>query len=355
MPALFQHAPQSLCLLRLSAIGDVCHAVAMVQAIQRQWPSTQITWVIGKVEAPLIAPLPGIRLVVFDKKAGLKGMRSVWAALKGQHFDALIHMQLALRASVLSMGIKAKYRLGFNRERAKEGQWLFTNRKIEDTESKHVVDSFMAFAKALGVSDTNPQWQMPISDEEQAFAKSKLGTQPTLLIAPAASKDERNWLPERYAQVADFAHQQGLQIAICGGPSEREKALAQQIISAMQYDALNLVGQTSLRQLLALIAQAHVVLAPDSGPAHMATTQGTPVIGLYGHSNPKRTGPYSAQQWLVSVYAQHVEAQHQKPLEALPWSTRVKGAHIMQDISVDAVTEKLSDILNIHPIHPTHA
>ncbi|EGQ7700397.1 lipopolysaccharide heptosyltransferase family protein [Vibrio vulnificus] len=350
---LFEQAPNSVCFLRLSAIGDVCHAVAAVQALQRHWPSTKVTWVIGKVEAQLLQGLEGVELIVFDKKQGLDGMKAVWRQLKGRRFDALVHMQLALRASLVTLGIKATYKVGFNFKRAKEGQWLFTNRKISDTESAHVLDSFYSFIEYLGVPRTPPHWQLPISDADHHFAQETLGDQPTLVISPAASKDERNWLADRYAALGDYAYEQGYQVVICGSPAEREKALAADILRHMQHPALSLVGKTNLKQLTALLNKAAVVLAPDSGPAHIATTQGTPVIGLYGHSNPKRTGPYNNLNEVVSVYEQFIVEQHGKAAETLPWSTRVKGDHIMQAISVndvirsfDHITKKESACLN---------
>ncbi|EPN7234623.1 glycosyltransferase family 9 protein [Vibrio vulnificus] len=350
---LFEQAPNSVCFLRLSAIGDVCHAVAAVQALQRHWPSTKVTWVIGKVEAQLLQGLEGVELIVFDKKQGLDGMKALWRQLKGRRFDALVHMQLALRASLVTLGIKATYKVGFNFKRAKEGQWLFTNRKISDTESAHVLDSFYSFIEYLGVPRTPPHWQLPISDADHHFAQETLGDQPTLVISPAASKDERNWLADRYAALGDYAYEQGYQVVICGSPAEREKALAADILRHMQHPALSLVGKTNLKQLTALLNKAAVVLAPDSGPAHIATTQGTPVIGLYGHSNPKRTGPYNNLNEVVSVYEQFIVEQHGKAAETLPWSTRVKGDHIMQAISVndvirsfDHITKKESACLN---------
>ncbi|HDY7931544.1 TPA: glycosyltransferase family 9 protein [Vibrio vulnificus] len=351
--SLFEQAPNSVCFLRLSAIGDVCHAVAAVQALQRHWPSTKVTWVIGKVEAQLLQGLEGVELIVFDKKQGLDGMKAVWRQLKGRRFNALVHMQLALRASIVTLGIKATHKVGFNFKRAKEGQWLFTNRKISDTESAHVLDSFYSFIEYLGVPRTPPQWQLPISDADHHFAQETLGDQPTLVISPAASKDERNWLADRYAALGDYAYEQGYQVVICGSPAEREKALAADILRHMQHPALSLVGKTNLKQLTAVLSKAAVVLAPDSGPAHIATTQGTPVIGLYGHSNPKRTGPYNNLNEVVSVYEQFIVEQHGKAAETLPWSTRVKGDHIMQAISVsdvihsfDHITKKESACLN---------
>lgn len=344
--ALFSAAPKSLCFLRLSAIGDICHALAVVQSVQRYWPSTKITWIVGKVEATLLQDLEGVEIVVFDKKAGWQGIRSTWQALSNQRFDALIHMQLALRSSLLSLGIKAKYKVGFHRNRAKEGQWLFTNRKIPDTQSQHVLDSFYAFIEYLGVPKEPPQWQLPISQQDKQYASSILQGEPTVAISPAASKDERNWLIEGYAEFADWVVKQGYQVVICGSPSEREKQLALKIQQSMKTSCTNIVGQTTLKQLAAILQQADVLLAPDSGPAHLATTQNTPVIGLYGHSNPKRTGPYYSQQYVVSVYEKFVQQQYNKPLEQLSWSTRVKGDHIMRDIELIEVKRVFTSIVS---------
>ena len=117
----------------------------------------------------------------------------------------------------------------------------------------------------------------------------------------------------------------------------------------MQSQAINLIGKTSLKQLTATIKQATVLLAPDSGPAHIATTQGTPVIGLYGHSNPKRTGPYLSKNSIISVYEKHVQEQHKKTLDELPWSARAKGEHIMADISPSAVINVFNAITSSNP------
>ena len=343
--ALFTTAPKSICILRLSAIGDVCHAVAAIQAIQKQWPTTQITWIMGKIEAQLLHDLPGVNVIVFDKSTGFSGMRAIWKQLADQNFDALLHMQLALRASVLTLGIKAKYKIGFNRKRAKEAQWLFTNKKIGDTSSTHVLDSFFEFVYFLGIDKTTPSWNIPLSEDDLNFAKTVTDNdKPIFVISPAASKDERNWLSERYAEVADYAVKQGFKVILCGSPAPREVKLGDDITRLMNEKANNLIGKTSLKQLTAVIKQAKLLLAPDSGPAHIATTQGVPVIGLYGHSNPNRTRPYLSQKSVISVYEKHVQEQHNKALSELPWSARAKGDHIMADISVKQVIDVFNKI-----------
>jgi len=346
--ALFSVAPQSLCILRLSAIGDVCHAISVVQAIQDYWPETNITWITGKIEAQLVSQLPNINVVVFDKKEGLAGMKKVWRQLADQRFDALLHMQAAIRASVLSFGIKAKYKIGFGKNRTREGQRLFTNRHLPITKKVHVLDNFAEFAQYIGVPFKTPKWTIPLSLEDTEFAKLHLAEKPTLIISPAASKDERNWLTGRYAQLADYAYELGLQVVLCGSPAEREIKLGTAIETLCRHRVKNLIGKTSLTQLTALLRYADIVLAPDTGPAHLATTQGTPVIGLYAHSNPIRTGPYNSLEFVVSVYQIHIEKQHGKPMQDLAWGTRAKGNNLMQDISLDRVKQALTEVLTKH-------
>ncbi|RJX72391.1 lipopolysaccharide heptosyltransferase family protein [Vibrio sinensis] len=338
-------APSSICVLRLSAIGDVCHALSAVQRIQATYPECKVTWVMGKIEAQLLGDLPNIRVVVFDKKQGFAGMRKVWAQLGSERFDYLLHMQVALRASLLTLGIKAKIKLGFSWSRArKEAQWLFTNKKLPATQAPHVLDNFAQFADFLGCKSEGPSWFIPLSEQDLAITAC-VEDKPFIVISPAASKDERNWLAERYAQVADFAHEKGYQVVLCGGPTEREQKLADEIVGYATSPLLNWVGKTTLKQLTAVLRKATVVIAPDSGPAHIATTQGTPVIGLYAHSNPNRTGPYNSLGHTVSVYEQVTLEQYGKRVNDLPWGTRVKGKDLMARISVEAVIEQLEPIL----------
>ncbi len=333
----------SLCLLRLSAIGDVCHAVAMVQAIQRQYPQLKITWVIGKLEYQLLKHLPGIEFVIFDKSQGWRSYFNLHKALKGRRFDVLLHMQVALRATLASLAISAKVRVGFDRARAKEGQWLVTNHRVEPLAEPHVLDGFMGFAKAIGVSDITPSWNIPVPQADTEFAQRQIADgEKVLVICAAASKAERNWLPERYAAVAQHAVNKGYRVILCGGPTALEKTLADDIANACSAKLDNLVGKTSLTQLLALLKRASLVLAPDTGPAHMAVTQGTPVIGLYAHSNPGRTGPYLSQQYVVSAYQEAIASQQSGEVK---WGTRAKGEHLMALISVEAVIEKFDQVI----------
>ena len=334
---------KSLCLLRLSAIGDVCHAVAMVQAIQRQYPDLAVTWVIGKVEYQLLKHLPDIRFVIFDKSQGWRSYGKLRQDLAGQRFDVLLHMQVALRATIASLMISAKVRVGFDKARAKEGQWLVTNHAVEPLATPHVLEGFMGFAKTIGVKDLSPKWNIPVLESDSEFASELITeTEKVLVICPAASKAERNWLPERYAAVADHAVSKGYRVILCGGPSQLEVDLAASINHFASQSIENKVGQTTLTQLLAVLNRASIVIAPDTGPAHMAVTQGTPVIGLYAHSNPGRTGPYMSLMQVVSVYDEVI--RQQLPNMTIPWGKRAKGDDLMSLISVEKVIQQFDSM-----------
>jgi len=344
---ILSQAPKSICVLRLSAIGDVCHAVAMVQAIRATWPDVAITWVLGKVEAKLLDGLEGVELVVFDKRAGLRGYRELRHSLRGRRFDVLLHMQVALRASFASLCISAKVKVGFDRARAKEGQWLFTNATIQPQRAPHVLDGFMGFAQAIGVNNISPRWVMPLGlDHESWLQQQSFVASPYAIIAPAASKAERNWTVAGYRDARDYLIKKGFHVVVCGGPSDTELNLAQQIVAGAEQSVTNMAGKTDLKQLLVMIRSAQLLIAPDTGPAHMAVTVGTPVIGLYAHSNPGRTGPYTYQKYTVSVYEAMVQQQFGQPASALPWGTRAKGEGLMNAIEKDVVRSRIDALLH---------
>lgn len=339
--------PTSICLLRLSAIGDCCHAIALVQKIQSDWPHTKITWVIGKIEAQLISAIPNlsaVELIVFDKKEGRKAFRQLKKDLQGRRFDVLLHLQANFRANLVSLCISAKKRIGFGYNRARELQWLFSNVKAPIS-GEHVAEGFMDFATALGLSPSLPSWNIELAKENTAWAQQHKDNRPLLVLCPAASKAERNWTVEGYAAVIDHAHEKGMKVIIVGSPATMEVELAHSISSLTTNINENLVGKTKLSQLLALIKAADIVIAPDTGPAHMATIVGTPILGLYAAQTPSRTGPYLCIDYVVSVYEEALLAETGKAPEQVSWRTRVKAKNAMNRIETNTVLKRLDLML----------
>jgi len=337
-----------LCILRLSAIGDVCHAVSMVTRIRQHRPDIKITWIIGKIEYQLLQGMLGVEFIVYDKKIGKKAKEEVKQALAGRTFDAMFVMQVALRANLLSTVVKAKRRIGFDWKRSKEGHWLFTNERIEAKKYAHVLEGFMGFADKLGIpQDPNLQWDMPLAKTDWEWAKTQTASLGKYaVISPAASKAERNWTIHGYVAVAQHLIEKGYKIVLCGGPGPIDSAISAQILQTPGVITLNLVGKTSLKQMLAVLADATLVIAPDTGPAHMATTMGTPVVGLYAHSNFRRTGPYLSQDHVASVYDIQIKGQKGKEWVYLPWGARAKGKDLMTHLLVLTVLKKVDQALS---------
>ena len=154
--------PQNICILRLSAIGDTCHVVPVLRTLQQAWPAGRFTWVIGSLESRLMGTVPGVEFITVDKRAGRAARVALARQLAGRHFDVLLHMQLALRASLIARQIRARIKIGFDRPRARELQWLFTNRRIAAHRREHVLDSFFGFAAALGVQERLLRWDIPV-------------------------------------------------------------------------------------------------------------------------------------------------------------------------------------------------
>lgn len=344
---LLHSPPREVCLLRVSAIGDTCHVVPLLRTLQHAWPEARFTWVIGKLEAKLMRLLPEVDFITFDKRAGLRGLLATRRELATRQFDLLLHLQVAFRASLLAQAVRAPVKLGFDRARAREGQWWFTTHRTAPQGRVHVLDSLMAFAGALGLPADGLAWNLPLPADAVAYADSLVPPgQRTLVISPCSSHALRNWRPERYAAVADHAVRvHGMQVIVCGGPSELERGMAAAIGAAAQVPVLNQVGKDTLPQLLALLGRATVLLTPDSGPAHMATMVGTPVIGLYAATNPQRSGPYLSRQWCVDRYAAAAQQFRHSTAEALPWTTKIEAPGVMDLIAVDDVTERLDALL----------
>ena len=339
--------PESLCLLRLSAIGDVCHALPVIRTLQAVWPQTRITWIIGRTEASLLSDIPGIEFIIFDKSQRRRAFAQVRRQLAGRRFDVLLHMQMSLRASLLSLLVKADIRLGFDRERAKDLQWLFTNARIPHRPHQHVLDSFFGFIEALGIEQRELRWEIPVPFEARMFASQVASDgRQMLIISPCSSMEYRNWSAAGYAAVADHAAEQyGMHVVLTGGPSLIERRYGGEIARLARCNPTNLVGRTNLKQLLALVEQATAMVAPDSGPAHLATAAGTPVIGLYAATNPDRARPYLSAAHVVNHYPDAVQAKYGKMPDELPWGTRVRDPGTMERIRPEEVIAALDRLM----------
>lgn len=337
--------PQSICLLRLSALGDVTHVLPLVRTLRAAWPEVALTWVIGRGEQKLLEGLPGVTFLVYDKKTGLAGMRALRRELAGRRFDALLQMQVAARANLLSAFLPARRRIGYDRARSKDLHGLFINERIPDRPGIHVLDALGSFCEPLGLRQTEVAWDLPVPEDAHAWARAQWPDDgvPTLAISPCSSHALRNWRAERYAAVADHARDQGWRVALLGGRSALERDTADAILAAMRPPAqaggagavLDLVGKDTLKQLPALLARADLLMTPDSGPMHIANAMGTKVLGLHAASNPRRSGPYSDVRFCVDRYDAAARKYRGRPAAELKWGTKIEHDGVMDLVTVE--------------------
>lgn len=329
--------PSSLCLLRLSALGDVTHVVPLVRTLQRHWPGVELHWIIDKGGHRLLEGLENVHFHTYDKKTGLAGMRALRHELPAGKFDALLQMQVAFRANVLSAFVPARRRIGYDRARSKDLHGLFVNERIPDRPGIHVLDAIGSFCEPLGLKQTEVVWDLPVPVEAHEWAAAQWPDdgQPVLMISPCSSHVRRNWYADRYAALADHAASRGWRVVLCGGRSDLERSTTDAILAAMQSPALDLVGKDTLKQLPALLARADLLVTPDSGPMHIANAVGTAVLGLHAASNPLRSGPYSDVRWCVDRYDAAARKFLGRPAAELAWGTKIEFDDVMALVTVE--------------------
>ncbi len=351
-PRLLAGPPESICLIRLSAIGDTCHAVPLLRSLQRRWPECRITWVIGRGEAKLMSLLPEIEFLAVDKRHFISECARLRPQLAGRRFDLVLHLHATFRANLLCSLVRAPVKLGFDRARARDLQWLFTNRQIRPRRCEHVLDSFWGFAEALGIAERRLEWNIPLPAQAVEYARRIIpDSRATLLISPCSSHAMRNWRPEFYAQVADHAARRwNMRVVLCGGPTRIEREMGDRVVAAAASAPADQIGRDTLPQMLALLSEATVLLTPDSGPAHMATAAGTPVIGLYAATNPARSGPYLSQQWCVNRFPEAARTFMRREPEELPWWVKIERPGVMDLIQPLDVIERLDQFMQRKPL-----
>jgi heptosyltransferase I len=337
--------PKSICILRLSALGDVTHAVPVLRAIQQRWPETRVTWICASLEYRLLSALDGVRFVVFEKGGGWRSYYRLWRELAGERFDVMLQMQTSARANMVGACVKADIKLGWDRLRARDYHRFFMTHAIAQTRQQHQVQGHLSFARTLGLDAPEPVWDFPVGEDAIAFVDTVLPRDSRiLLISPCSSHPRRNWRAERYAAVADYAiTHHGMTVVLSGGPSELERSTGEAIEVAMQHSPINLIGKDTLPQLVALLRRADVVISPDAGPAHLANALGTPVIGLHACTWSRRSGPYNSLDLCVDRFAEAARLYRGKEPQELRWGTRIERveAVVMDLVEVDAVIERL--------------
>jgi heptosyltransferase I len=290
-----------ICIVMMSAIGDAVHVLPIVTALKRHEPGSKITWILQPGPASLVRGHPDVdEILVFENARGWRGMLDMRAALANREFDLVLDLQVYLKAGLVTALTHAPIKLGFDRARARDMNWLFTNERIPPRASQHVQDQYLEFLAALAVPAEPLEWKLGPWAGELAARNRVLGELPrpfaTLVIG--ATHREKEWLPERWAEVASALRTDfGLEPVLAGGRSARELETAR-LIDAGGMRTHSTLG-VPLRDLVTILDASELVISLDTAPLHMSVAQERPVISLMGYNNPKRVGPYRRYQDLI--------------------------------------------------------
>ena len=285
-----------VCVVMMSAVGDAVHVLPVLHALSRAHPQMRVTWVLQPGPASLVRGHPLVHdIVLFDRSAGLKGFLAVRRELATRPADLVINLQVYFKAGIITTFTQAPVKLGFDRARARDLNWLFTTHRIPPHPMQHVQDQYLEFSDWLGAPAEPVTWGLgPWNDAEREWQRDFVAQfeRPIAPIVVATSKTEKDWMPERWAEVCDALWSDfGLQPVLVGGRSPRELAAEQVILAQARHKPASALG-SGLRKLVGILDAAALVLSPDTGPLHIAVALQRPVVSLIGYSNPKRVGPY---------------------------------------------------------------
>ncbi|OGQ36173.1 MAG: hypothetical protein A3F16_06950 [Deltaproteobacteria bacterium RIFCSPHIGHO2_12_FULL_43_9] len=339
---------KNICLVRLSAFGDVTLCVPVVNSIKRFLPDANITWIISSAGFEFLQGLPGVEFIVFKKAHGLKPYFDLYKTLKTRKFDCLLALQASWRANLIYPLINAPIKIGFDIVRARDFQHLFTTQRITHHPRQHHLDSYFSFLEEIGIKQRVVEWNLPI-EEERLWASifvEAIGSR-ILLINPSASKDERTPGIEKYIQVIKEAQKRWkLHIILTGGDNQKEVKIGKMITSEVARGISNLIGKTTIKQLAALIEKADAIISPDTAAIHLAVAANKPVIGLYAVAPPEITGPYMANKYLINRFPDAVKTILKRDPATMKWGTRVHTSKAMDLISATDIIEKLGEIFS---------
>jgi heptosyltransferase I len=292
---MIQRPIRDVGIVMMSAVGDAVHVLPLLTALKRHSPDIRVTWVLQPGAATLVRGHWAVdEIIEFDRSRGWRAYPAVRKALAQKQFDVVLALQVYFKAGIVTSFTHAPVKLGFDRARARDLNWIFTTDRLPAREGQHVQDQYFEFLEALAIPHEPITWDLGPLESERAWQSDFLSKfeRPIAPIVVATSKSEKDWMPERWAEVANALwHDFGLQPLLVGGRSARELAAERVILERTKVPVVSALG-SGLRKLVGILDGAALVLSPDTGPLHMTVALNRPVISLMGYTNPKRVGPY---------------------------------------------------------------
>jgi heptosyltransferase I len=300
--------PRRVGIVMMSAVGDAVHVLPLLTALKRHSPEAHVTWVLQPGAATLVRGHWAVdEIVEFNRGLGWRAYPAVRRELARRPFDVVLALQVYFKAGLVTSFTRAPVKLGFDRTRARDLNWLFTTDRIPPRQGQHVQDQYFEFLEALHIPHEPASWDLGPWDHERAWQREFLSRfeRPIAPIVVGTSKAEKDWLPERWAEVSDALYGDfGLQPVLVGGRSERELNAERIILERARVPVTSALG-SGLRNLVGILDGGALALSPDTGPLHITVALNRPVIALMGYTNPKRVGPYRRfHDLLIDAYGE---------------------------------------------------
>ncbi len=297
MKTLTREHPRKIMVRTTNWIGDAVMTTPAMAAIRAAFPAAEITVVANPLVAELFRFHPDCdRVLVFDKKHDHRGVKGFWtfcAELRRERFDLAVLLQNAIEAGFMAALARIPRRAGYETD----GRGWLLNYGVATSERKHGLhhtDYYLNMLETLGIAAPDKKkLVLALTPEEEQRAGELLPGRNWIAINPgAAYGSAKRWLPDRFAAVADrLAEEYGVQVVLTGGPGEKE--IGADIEQAMSCPAVNLIGRTSVRELMAVLARCRLMVTNDSGPMHVAAAFGVPIAAVFGPTDHRTTSPLS--------------------------------------------------------------
>ena len=293
-----------LLFIKPSSLGDIVHAMPTLAALRARFSHAEVTWLVKRQWAPLVETIDGVDQVC-AVETGLSGWLGRVPELRAARFDLVVDLQGLFRSGAMAWLTGCGRRIGF--ANAREGSRLFYTQRVGVPHaSMHAVDRYLLVAEALGADrPVPPRFDFVDHPQDRPAVEAILtsagvvASLPWIAINASARWETKRWPPQHFAEAADQLSQaHALPIVFIGGVAERPEALA--VMALMRTKAVDLTGQTPVGLLPSLLRKAAVLITNDSGPMHIAAAVGTPVVALFGPTDPRRTGPYGQGHLVLS-------------------------------------------------------
>ena len=287
--------PGKILIVLHGAIGDVTRALPLAGLLRRRFPQATLAWSVEPASLPVVELCGFVdEIIVFDRAGGAPAFLRFLKTIRARRFDLVLDLQRHLKSGFISRCSGAPRRLGFHRSDAKELNWLFNNLHIPAAgDSTPKILHYLKFAEFLGAPREPIEWKLQLTPQDYARARKLLGgsAREAAVLFIGSRWESKQWFAAQIAAAASAIRaRHGLEVVFLGAAADRVLAGEAEALATQR--VINLTGQTSLRDAIAIIAQALVCVGPDTGLMHIAAALGTPVVSLWGATDPARAGPY---------------------------------------------------------------